>query len=122
MKLTMNDIFPVLKATFPVQNNYYPCSYQEEFEDLTHFGIVTVESLSELVTKHLDAVMAEDADVDLDEATYDYFCDEMGKSVIDERLDAGYWYSFPALLRLALQEEFGERYLSYAYEREGFDD
>ncbi len=122
MILTNNDIFPILKATFPAQNNYFPHSYADEFKDLIFFKIDTIEKLTELVTKHFDAVMAEDADVDLDEATYDYFCDEMGKGVIDARLDAGYWYSFPALLRLALEKEFGEKYLEYAYGRDGYDD
>lgn len=122
MELTINDIFPALKAIFPVQNNYFPHSYAEELEDLRFFEIDTVEKLTDLLKTHFDAVMAEDADVDLDEATYDYFCDEMGKSVIDERLDAGYWYSYPALLRLALAQEFGDKYLEYAYGRDGFDD
>jgi len=122
VKITMNDIFPVLKAHFPARNNYYPCSYKDEFEDLCHFEIDTVEKLTDLVVKHHDAVMAEDAQVDLDEATYDYFCDEMGKGVIDARIEAGYWYSFPALLRLSLQEEFGAIYLEYACDRDGFAD
>jgi len=122
MAFSNNDIFPVLKATFPAQNNYFPHSYSDEFKDLIAFGIDSVEKLTELVKKHYDAVMEEDANVDLDEATYDYFCDEMGKSVIDSRLDAGFWYSYPALLRLALEKEFGEKYLEYAYSRDGYDE
>lgn len=121
MQLTFNDIFPLLKKHFPDQNNYYPCSYKEEFEELMHFNIDTIEKLETLLSKHQKQLLQEDASIELDPATYDFFCDEMGKAVIDERLEQGYWYSYPALLRLALEKEFGETYDNFAFDRDGIE-
>lgn len=119
MSFTFNDIFPVLRAHFPAKNNYYPCSYKEEFEELCHFGIDSVEKLEAIITKHKEAVLKEDANFEPEEAVYDFFCDEMGKGVVDQMLEAGYWYSFPALLRLVLEKEFGQAYDEYALSRDG---
>ncbi len=119
MQIDNNNIYGVLKNILPERNNFYACSYGEEYEDLIEFGIDTTEKLTDLLSKHLSAIMAEDSSVEVDEATYDYFCEEMGKSVIEERIENGYWYSWPALLRLALEEEFGEKYIEYAFERDG---
>lgn len=121
MQFTFNDIFPILKANFPERNNYFPTSYKEEFEELLHFGIDTFEKFEELIQKHKQNLMEEDAAVTLDEATYDFFCDEMGKELIDSRLKEGYWYSYPALLRLALEAEFGEEYDTFAFDRDGIE-
>lgn len=122
MSFTLNDIYPVLREQFPKQNDFYPCSYREEFEELIAFGIDSEEKLEELITKHLPAIMEEDSSIEVDEATYEYFCGELGKGVVDERLEKGFWYSFPALLRLALEEEFGEKYIKYACDRDGIED
>lgn len=121
MKLTFNDIFPILKAHFPQRNNYYPCSYKEEYEELLHFNIDTTEKLETLISTHKESLLQEDASVELDPETYDFFCDDMGKSIIDERLEQQYWYSYPALLRLALEKEFGAAYDDYAFGRDGIE-
>lgn len=122
MSFTLNDIYPALKKQFPKQNDFYPCSYAEEFEELLVFGIDSVEKLEELLSKHAAAVMEEDSAVEVDEATYEYFCEELGKSVVDERLEKGFWYSYPALLRLTLEEEFGDKYIEYAFSRDGIEE
>lgn len=122
MKLTYNDIFPVLKEQLPERNNFVPCNYKEELEELIFFGINTTDALEELIKKHLEQLLKIDASVELDEMTYDFFCDEMGKSVIDERVENGYWYSYPALLRLALGLEFGDEYEKYAAKRDNLEE
>ncbi len=122
MSLKLDDIYPIIKSIFPAQNDFFPCSYSEEFSDLLEFKIDSKEKLTDLLNKHYDTVMKEDSAVEVDEATYDYFCDELGKKIVDERIEAGFWYSFPALLRLALENEFGEAYLEFAYKRDGIED
>ncbi len=122
MSLELNDIYGVLKQIFPERNNFYPCSYSDEYEELLEFGVDTAEKLTDLLNKHLDEIMEEDKSVEVDDATYDYFCGELGKSVVDERIENGYWYSWPALLRLSLEAEFGERYMEYSYERDGIEE
>jgi len=124
MSLELNDIYGVLKEILPERNNFYPCSYSEEFEELMAFGIDSTEKLATLLNKHLVAIMEEDSTVEVaeDEATYDYYCEELGKEVVEERIEGGYWFSWPALLRLALEAEFGEKYIAYAYERDGIEE
>ncbi len=105
MSLQLDDIYPIVKEQFPAQNDYYSCSYQEEFVELLHFSIDTKEKLTTLLETHKEALLEADASIELDEVTYDYFCDEMGKAVIDERLENKFWYSYPAFIRLALNFE-----------------
>ncbi len=119
MSLELDDIYPILKSTFPVRNDFYPCSYTEELVELLHFGIDSKEKLSELVSKHKEILLEEDAMVELEGITYDFFCDEMGKDVVNRHIEEGFWYSYPALLRLSLEKEFGESYDEYAYSRDG---
>ncbi len=122
MSLELNDIYGVLKQVLPERNNFYPCSYSDEYEELLEFGVDTTDKLLALLKKHLEEIMEADKSVDVDEATYDYFCDELGKSVVDERIESGYWYSWPAILRLSLEAEFGEKYIEYAFERDGIEE
>jgi hypothetical protein len=119
MSLKLDDIYPVLKEILPERNNFYACSYTEEYEELLEFGIDSIDKLKEMLTKHLKAVMAKDCSIEVDETTFDYFCEELGKSVVEERLETGYWYSWPALLRLAIEEEFGEEYVEFCFRRDG---
>ena len=112
MSFTLNDIYPVLKKSLPRRNDFYACSYAEEFEELEHFGVDTPEALEALMAKHHDAIMAEDR-AEIDENTEQYYFDELGKGVVEERVAAGYWFSYPALLRMALYKEFGQAYLDY---------
>ena len=117
--LKLDDIYPVLKEILPERNNFYACSYTEEYEELLEFGVDSIEKLKDMVTKHLKTIMADDCSIEVDETTFDYFCEELGKSVVEERLEAGYWYSWPALLRLAIEEEFGEGYVEFCLRRDG---
>ncbi len=122
MSLKLDDIYPVLKKILPERNNFYPCSYSEEYIELMEFGVDSVEKLTDLLNRHMPAIMKEDCSVEVDEATYDYFCQELGKSVVEERLELGYWYSWPALVRLALENEFGEKYIEFSFNRDGIED
>ena len=122
MSLELDDIYPTIKAILPERNNFYPCSYREEYEELLEFGIDSIEKLKNLLNSHFDAIMKLDSEVEVDDTTFDYFCEELGKKVVEERLENRYWYSWPALIRLALEEEFGEKYVEYAFNRDGISE
>ena len=55
----------------------------------------------------------------LDGFHLNYFSAELGAEFVQQRVTNGWWFSYPALLRIALELEFGEDYVSFANERDG---
>ena len=45
--------------------------------------------------------------------------EDSGEEFVAERLREGFWFSYPALLRIALELEFGKAYEEYAVGRDG---
>lgn len=37
-----------------------------------------------------------------------FFCDEFGEEFVKDALRRQYWFAFPALIRIAMELEFGE--------------
>jgi hypothetical protein len=46
------------------------------------------------------------------------YADEFGKEFVANRLRDGFWFSYPALLRIALELEYGKSYEQYADRRD----
>ena len=44
---------------------------------------------------------------------------DSGEEIVAKRLREGFWFSYPALLRIALELEFGKAYEDYANRRDG---
>ena len=69
--------------------------------ELKDFGIATEEQLISLLQKRADEVMEIDrspmSDFDIRASIEDE-----GEEAVRKRLRAGFWFSFPALLRIAL--------------------
>jgi len=115
--LKEKSLYAVLSRTFPKQNDFLEEHYAEELSELNHFGINTVEELEELLAKHRDQAMEMDAE-EHDEEELGWYLDEYGKAYVQERLDGKFWFAYQGLLRIVLELEFGEDYISYASEQE----
>ena len=114
------DIYDVISSYFPRLNDNYHSDYVEELEELLHFRIRTTEELSHLLEKHIVEVLRRDKEASiLCEQEKLLLIEEMGQKEVQVRIDRGFWFSYPALLRLALEIEFGESYLSFAQKRDG---
>ena len=116
--LTPKLVHEVLQRFFPAQNDNFECGYLEELGELKDFGIATDEQLVSLLQKRADEVIEIDrspmSDFDIRASIEDE-----GEEAVQKRLRAGFWFSFPALLRIALELEFGKAYEEYANKRDG---
>ena len=112
--LNVDLLAQILDRTFPAANKEPPEEYGELLEDLMHFEVLTVQSLSDILASTLEAVLAADAT-------------ELGKArargyigTSKERSDRGVYFTHSGLTRKALAEHCGhECWLNYAKEKLG---
>lgn len=116
--LTANDVYEVLCETLPEQNDFYKSDYSEELKELLYFGINTRLQLLNLVAKHKGKALSIDREP-IDDYEIQYFSTEYGEGYVRERVERKFWYAYPALLRIILELEFGDRYRVYADKRDG---
>ena len=116
--LTANDVYEVLCQTLPEQNDFYKSDYSEELQELLHFGINTRLQLLDMIAKHKEEARSIDSEP-LDDYEIQYYSNEYGKGYVEERIERKFWYAYPALLRIILELEFGDRYRDYANKRDG---
>lgn len=117
-KLNPQDIYDILSQTLPEQNDFHKTDYSEELKELLDFGIDTKVSLLDLIVKHRETLISIDAE-ELDDMHVKYYIDEHGTDYVNERIKNKFWFSYTALLRIALELEFGEVYTKYANKRDG---
>lgn len=105
--LNVDIVRLILTELFPAQNRKESEDYAELLDDLTHFGIKTVDSLRRLLVKHMEAVLREDAKVAADQdQEIDYF------DPIQENVIPRVYFTCTGLARQALREEFGDEVVS----------
>jgi hypothetical protein len=116
--LTPKLVHEILKRFFPAKNDNFECDYVEELRELDDFGIATEEQLVELLQKRVEEVMEIDRSpmTDFDIRMH---AEADGEESVAKRLREGFWFSFPGLLRITLELEFGKSYEEYAYKRDG---
>jgi len=116
--LTPKLVHEVLKRFFPAKNDDFECEYSEELRELNDFGIHTEGQLVDLLQKKVAAVMEIDRSP-MTESDIRMHSEDEGAESVARRLREGFWFSYPALLRIALELEFGKAYEAYAAKRDG---
>ncbi|MOA20085.1 hypothetical protein D3C78_1405050 [compost metagenome] len=86
--------------------------------ELLYLGVTTKLALLDIIVKHRETLLEIDAEP-LDEEHIRWYSADYGEEYVNARVENGYWFSFQALLRIALELEFGERYQEYANKRDG---
>ncbi|GAA4316871.1 hypothetical protein [Flaviaesturariibacter amylovorans] len=117
-RLTEQGLYRILKETFPAQNDFHNTDYCEELQELSDFGITSPEQLKGILDRHSPAVLEYDSDP-LGDFHEQHYKSEYGEAFVNERVKGGFWFAYPALLRIALELEFGDRYREYANRRDG---
>lgn len=117
-KLSQKDIYAILSQTLPEQNDFYENDYSEELQELLDFGIETKLSLLDLIVKQRETLLEIDAE-ELDDFHIKTYKEEFGEDYVNERIKNKFWFSYTALLRIALELEFGEKYIEYSDKRDG---
>ena len=116
--LTPSLVHEVLKRFFPAKNDDFACEYVEELRELNDFGIATVEQLTSLLHKRAEEVMEIDRSP-MNESDIRMHSEDSGEEFVANRLREGFWFSYPGLLRVALELEYGKSYEEYASKRDG---
>ncbi len=111
-------VHEILKRFFPAKNDDLACDYVEELGELNHFGIITEEQLVSLLQKRMEEVMKIDRSP-MDEFHIRLYIEDLGEAFVTHRLREEFWFSYPGLLRITLELEFGEAYVEYADRRDG---
>jgi hypothetical protein len=119
-RLNQALLYKVLRNAFPKKNDFYhsDAGYTEELDELNHFGISTVKELKLLLKKHRRKILEIDRSP-MDKYYQKMYREEIGAIVFKDFIRRQYWFAYPALLRLALELEFGEKYETYADARDG---
>ncbi len=115
--LTPEVVHRTLKRFFPAKNDDYPSNYVEELAELRAFGIATEEQLEELLHRKADEVMEIDRSP-MSESDIRMHSESSGEEFVAIRLRDGFWFSYPGLLRIALELEFGSSYEAYTERRD----
>src|SRR6185436_9529874 len=105
--LTPKAVHEALKQFFPAKNDDYACGYEEELQELNDFGITTEDQLLDLLQKRADEVIEIDRSP-MSEGDIQMHSDADGAEVVGNKLREGFWFSYPALLRIALELEYGD--------------
>jgi len=116
--LTPKLVYKVLKRFFPAKNDSFECGYEEELRELNDFGIKTETQLVDLLQKRVEEVMEIDRSP-MTEFDIRMHSEAEGAESVARRLREGFWFSYPGLLRITLELEFGKAYEEYADKRDG---
>jgi hypothetical protein len=116
--LTPEAVHKALSRFFPARNDDFPSDYVEELAEVRAFGITTEEQFDEMLHRRAEEVMEIDRSP-MSEDDIRMHTEDSGEEFVAKRLREGFWFSYPALLRIALELEFGKAYEEYADRRDG---
>jgi putative GTP pyrophosphokinase len=101
----------ILDEALPAKNKDEVETYADLLEDLARFSITTRQQLEDVLNKHKDAVLREDAD-SVEGIKADPILQDLHKAD-EERLQLGVFFTHVGLVRAALAHEYGEEWGLY---------
>jgi|GEM_PF-954925 len=119
--LTTLGVYDALKRFFPSRNDDFASDYVEELNELRDFGVTQGEQLVDLLQRRCAEVIEIDQSP-MNEAEIRMWTEDCGEKFVADRLRDGYWFSYPALFRIALELEYGATYRAYADRRDGLEE
>jgi hypothetical protein len=96
-----------MRSLFPKRHDYGDLAFDELAKELAERGITSRARFSRLVKKHRRSLVG----IDRSRLSYGevrFFCQEFGEAFVKDALRRQYWFAFPALVRIAMELEFGE--------------
>jgi len=113
LPLTEAAVFDELARILPKRNRYGPINACELVGEAGDFGVVTRGAFRKLILRHRKRLLEIDR-APLDPIELRIFSEDYGVDVVREFQRRQYWYIWEAMVRQALELEFGERYEAYA--------
>ena len=105
--LTATLIHSVMSKIFPRRNDYGDASFEELVPELSAVGIRKVGDFRRLMLKHRLPLLRGDRDrlAPWEQRNYS---EMFGEAFVKDAVRRQYWFAFPALVRIAVEMEFGE--------------
>jgi hypothetical protein len=116
--LSTSSMARILRRTMPRRNNVGIINYAGLLDEARLFGVLTNGQFRKLMLKHRRALIELDREP-LTPQMERIFRSEDGDAHVADRLRRQFWFSWEALTRLALEFEFGEKYRTFADQRDG---
>ncbi|CAH0535386.1 hypothetical protein VST7929_02959 [Vibrio stylophorae] len=118
-QLTPVKVYKLLSVIFPKANDYAPSEsgYVEELSELREFSIRSIRDLRLLLKRHRREIISIDRSP-INAYHQKMYREEMGDAVFLDHMKKCYWFALPAILRIALELEFGEQYTEFAHKRD----
>jgi hypothetical protein len=112
-------VYKNLRSLLPKVNDYAKSesNYTEELNELFDFNIKTNKDLRLLLKKHRKQLIMIDRSP-MDTYHKNMYRQEMGSEIFNDHMRRNYWFAYPALLRIAMELEFGKTYEDYANKRD----
>ena len=107
--LTGTSVRTLMLSLFPKRNDYVtdPAPFEELLPELHTFGIRTRGDLRRLMARHRRALLAEDRRR-LTQREQRFYAEMFEGDFVRDAVRRQYWFAYPALVRNALEREFGE--------------
>lgn len=107
--LTAASVRKVMRSLFPKRNDYVidPVLFEELLPELHAFGIRTCGDLRRFMCRHRRALLNDDRSR-LAPREQRLYAEMFGSDFVRDALRRQYWFAYPALVRNALEREFGE--------------
>ncbi len=116
--LTLSSMARILRRTMPRRNNVGIINYRSLLAEAQQFGVLTNGQFRKLMLKHRRALLEADREPLTPQMERIYRAED-GDADVSDRLRRQHWFSCEALTRFALEYEFGERYRTFADQRDG---
>ena len=117
LAIDASHLHKLMRSLFSKANDYGPFSGEALIEELRRFGVRTRKQTRLLLKRHRRALV----DIDrssIDASQADIHAQLFGDQFVATFRRTGVWFAYPALVRLALELEFGEQYRRFADERD----
>ena len=107
--LTAASVRTLMRSLFLKRNDYVtdPAPFEELLTALEAFGIRTRGDLRRLMARHRRVLLAEDRSR-LTRREQRFYAQMFGGDFVRDAARRQYWFAYPALVRNALEREFGE--------------
>lgn len=108
-------IYAIARRILPRRNDYATDAalFDELVPELARLGVITRGQLERLLTRHRRALLADDRSR-LAPQEIRLYIEMYGELDVRDALRRQYWFAYPALIRNALESEFGEAAVAQA--------
>ncbi|WP_026179817.1 hypothetical protein [Hahella ganghwensis] len=115
----LHYLYKMMRSLFPRKNDCATLSdLAEVVDELRLFSITTRLQVRTLLKKHRRQLLIIDKEP-LDAFHQRLYREDMGDERYLDAIRRQYWFCYPALVRIAMEIEFGDRYEQFARERDG---